>query len=62
MKRDEAPENIQRQVTEGTTWLVKEFELYSVNNRRPFKYGGVTKSMFQEYYLQDVVEFRWSAV
>lgn len=62
MKRDEAPEKVQGRITKGTLWLIKEFELYSTSNRRPFKYGDMIKSRFQEYYLQAVVEFRLLAV
>ena len=62
MKRDEAPEKVQGQITKGPGGLVKEFELYSISNRKPFKYGDMIKSVFQKCYLQYIVEFRWSAV
>lgn len=28
MKSDEAPKNVQGQITKGAVWFVKEFELY----------------------------------
>lgn len=62
MKKDEAPEKGHGKIAKDIEWLVKEFELYSVSNRKPFKYGDMIISLFQECYLRDVVELKWSAV
>lgn len=56
MKSDEAPKNVQGQITKGSVQFVKEFELYSISIRKSFKYGDMIKSVCQEYYLQDVME------
>lgn len=57
----EAPEKVQGRITKGIVWLVKEIELYSISNRKPFKYGEIITSLFQECDLKNVEDFRWSA-